>query len=116
MAAVPAATRNNVLLHLPDCIGNIADDFNAWEIDRVNLSSFTGDMNDLGAAWFHEKRRLFDDVVPDIDDAIRSFDGAVNKITRGQGGAAQKFRMTLINHALAQLGREKRDAGLLDKL
>ena len=116
MAAVPAATRNDVLLHLPDCICNIADDFNAWEIDRVNLSSFTGDMNDLGAAWFHEKRRLFYDIMADIDDAIRRFDRAVDKITRGQGCAAQKFRMALINHALAQLGREKRDASLLDKL
>ena len=116
MAAVPAATGNDVFLHLPDCIGNIADDFNAWEIDGVNLGGFAGDMNNLGAAWFHEKRRLFDDVMTDIDDAIRSFDGAVDKITRGQGCAAQKFRMTLINHALAQLGREKRDAGLLDKL
>ena len=116
MAAVPAATGNDVLLHLPDCIGNIADDFNAWEIDRVNLGSFTRYMNDLGSTRFHEKRWLFDDVMPDVDDAIRRFDGAVDKITRGQGGAAQKFRMTLINHALAQLGRQKRDAGLLDKL
>src|SRR3546814_3465393 len=48
-----------------------------------------------------------------LHDALPS---SVHEIARGQRGAAQKFRMPLVDHALAELRGQKRDAGFFDEL
>lgn len=73
-------------------------------------------MDDGTPAAAHEERRLLDDIVSDIDDAIGVFDGAMHEIAIRQRGIAQPQRMRFIQHALAHLGGEEGDAEALDEL
>ena len=73
-------------------------------------------MNHLGAAALHEEGRLLDHVVADIDDDVGGLDRLVAKIARRQRRAAQELGMGLVDHALAELGRDEGDACLLDEL
>src|SRR3546814_2200141 len=67
-------------------------------------------------AALHEERRFLDHVMAEVDDAVRRLDRAVDEIARRQRGAAEEFRMPLVDHALAELRRKERDSGLFDEL
>src|SRR5690606_2456874 len=75
-----------------------------------------GNVNDFGAAVFHEEWRFFDHVVTDIDDEVGGFDSFVDKVIGGQGSAAHKLFVGFIHHTFAKLCRNKGDAGFRDKL
>ena len=73
-------------------------------------------MKDLEATFVHEKRRFLDHIVADIDDQIgrrsRIVDGVVVRKRRG----AHVAGMSLVDHALAHLGADERNAGQFDEL
>ena len=106
----------HAILHLPDGVADIADDLNLREIDRVDLSGVVGDVDDFRAADFHEEGRLFDHVMADIDNEVGGFDRAVDIVAGGKRSAAHEPVMTLIHHALAELGGDEGDACLVDEL
>ena len=54
----PSGGRDDVFLDLPDGVGDIADDFDLREIDRIDFRAAARDMNDRRTARLHEKRRL----------------------------------------------------------
>jgi hypothetical protein len=102
-------------LHLPDGVGDIADHFDLREIDRIDLGGAGRDVDHLRTARFHEERRLFDHVMTDVDDAVRSLDRAVNEIACTQCCTADELGMSFVDHALAKLGCQEGDAGLVDE-
>lgn len=81
MVERPAAVRHDILLHLPDRIGDIADDLDAGEIDRIDLGGLGGHMDDGWSAALHEEGRLFNHIVTDVDNAVRCLDRAVHEIS-----------------------------------
>jgi hypothetical protein len=113
---VPGRGGDDVLLDLPDRVGDVADHLDLREIDRVDRGGVGRDVDDLGAAALHEERRLLDHVVADIDDHIRGLDRLVAEIAGRERRAAQEFGMGLVDHALAELGGDEGYAGLLDEL
>ena len=113
---IPAAVRADVFLDLPHRVGDIADHFDLREVDRIDLGGAGRDVDHGDAVVLHEERRLFDHVVADINDAIRRFDRAVHEVARRQCGAAEELGVAFVDHALAHLGGQERDAGLFDQL
>ena len=65
-------------------------------------------MDDLLAAFFHEEGRLFDHVMPDIDDQIGGVNIAVQIIVIRQSRRAEEILRIFVHHALAHLGGEER--------
>ena len=112
---IPVRLRGDRFLDLPDRVGNIANHLDLREIDRIDLRRPAGDMDHLGTTLPHEEWRLFDHIVPDIDDAVRCLDCAVNEIACRKRRATDESRVALVDHALAQLGGEERDSGLFDE-
>ena len=112
---IPRRIGGDGFLHLPHGIGNIANHFHFGEIDGINLRRPHRNVDNRGAAFAHEEGRLFDDVMAQIDDAIRSFDCTMDEIARRERRTAKEFGMPLVNHALAQLSREEGYAGFGDK-
>ena len=122
---IPAPLRDDVFLDLPDCVGDVADHLDLREIDRIDLGGLGRDMDHRGRAVrtdraflviAHEEGRLFDHVVADIDDTVRVLDRAVDEIARRQRRAAEEQRVAFVDHALAHLGGDEGDAGLVDQL
>src|SRR6476469_7220834 len=112
----PGALRYDVFLDLPNRVGDVADHLDLREINGVHFGRLGADVDHLVAALPHEERRLFDDVVADVDDEVGSLERAVHEVAGRERRAAEEFRMSLVDHALAELGRGEWDAGLLDQL
>src|SRR5690606_37963751 len=66
----PVAIGDNVLLDLPDRVGDIPNNLDLREVDRVNLGCLGRDMDYLRATHLHEERRFFNNVMADIDDQV----------------------------------------------
>ena len=99
-----------------DAVGDVADQFELGKINLVNLGGIEIDVNDLLAALLHEEGRLFHDVVAGIDDQIGAVDRTVNIVVVGQGRGADIERVIAVDHTLAHLGVEERNAGGVDEL
>src|SRR3546814_9501179 len=84
MVELPAAVGDDILLDLPDRVGDVADHLDVGEIDGIDLGGLGRDMDDRRPARLHEEGRLFDDVVADVDDAVRRLDRAVDEIARAE--------------------------------
>src|SRR3546814_2223523 len=97
-------------------LGDIADHLDIREIDRIDLGGLVRHMDHGRPAALHEERRFLDHVMAEVDDAVRRLDRAVDEIARRQRGAAEEFRMPLVDHALAELRRKERDYGLFAEL
>ena len=73
-------------------------------------------MDDLGAPFAHEERRLFDHVMTHIDNEVSRIDRPMHKIPGTQRGVAHKERMLLVDDAFAQLGGDKGNAQTVNHL
>ncbi len=73
-------------------------------------------MDHLGTAANHEERRLLDHVVADVDDQVGRLHRAMHEVAGGQRCVAEEARVTLVDHALAHLGGDEGNAGLVDQL
>ena len=104
------------LLELPQAVGNIADHFDLWEVDRVHLGGVEVDVNHFGTAGAHEEGRLFHHVVAHVDDQVGLVDGAVYKVAVGQGGVAQEMGAGFVHYPFAHLRGDHRNAQFFYKL
>ena len=78
--------------------GNVADNFLLGEIDIIDGRRIEIDVNDLAAIVFHEKRRLFDNVMTDVDDQVGPIDSTMDIIVFGKRRRAEEPGVVLINH------------------
>lgn len=104
------------LADLPDGVGDVAHHFDLREIHRVHLGGTEVHVDHLGTAANHEERRLLDHVVADVDDQVGRLHRAMHEVAGGQRGVAEEARVTLVDHALAHLGGDEGNAGLVDQL
>src|SRR5690606_34355058 len=113
---VPLRLHGDLVLELPDAVGDIAYHFQLGKINRVYRGRLEVDVHDLGAPVAHEEGGLLHHVVTDVEDQVRSGQGPVYKVVVRQRRVAQEQIPVLIQHALAHLGGDEGDAGLVDKL
>jgi hypothetical protein len=71
------------LADLPERVGDVAHDLRGREVHPVDRSRAVVDVQDVGAAWLHEERRLLHDVVTDVDDQVGVGDRVVQVIFLG---------------------------------
>ena len=109
-------TSTDAFLEPPNRIGDIADQFDLRKVDGIDFGAGEVDVDHLAHAAAHEERRFLDNIVADIDDAVGVFDRTMHEIAVGQCGVAQPQRMGFVDHALAHLGGEKRNTGLVNEL
>ena len=105
----------NVVLHLPNGIAHVANDLYLREIDRVYLRRIVRNVDNLSTTCLHKERRLFNHVVANVENQIRSLDGAVHKIALRERGATHEQGVALIHHAFTKLGGYKGNAGFINK-
>ena len=114
---VPVRLRLKSFLDLPHCIGNVADDLVVRKVDLVHLRAGKVDVDHARrAAAAHHERRLFDDVMADVDDDVSGLDGAVEVVLGGEGGGADEERVRFVDDAFAHLRVDEGDAQLVDQL
>ena len=68
------------LLDLPDTVGDVANNLDLWEIHWIDGGGLEIDVDHL-AAGSHEKGRLFDHVVANVDDQVSGGDCPVHEVT-----------------------------------
>src|SRR3546814_2194511 len=73
---------NDILLHRPHGIGDVADHLDIREIDGIDLGGFVRHMDHGRPAALHEEGRFLDHVMAEVDDTVRRLDRAMDEIAR----------------------------------
>ena len=80
IAEIPFLLFHDPFLDLPHTVGDVSNDFELGKVDWINFGTHEIDMNHLERILGHEKRRLLDVVMADIDDQIRTVNRTVKEI------------------------------------
>ena len=95
---------------------DVSDDFDLWEVNRIHLGTEKVDVDDFDAIGFHKERGLFHNIMTDIDDQVRRFDGAMNKVASRQCRVSKETRIAFVDDAFSHLGGDVVDVEFFDEL
>jgi LysR family transcriptional regulator, cyn operon transcriptional activator len=112
---VPVRLRRDPLGDAPHRVRDVAHHLDLREVDRVDLRRREVHVDDRPVSWAHHERRLLDDVVADVDDAVGRVDRAVDEVAVRERGAAEPERVGLVDDPLAHLGAQERYACAVDE-